>query len=250
MAAVGKLFILKVFRAAVGGAAQNKRTLAALFHVGQVRAQAVEAHVRCQGDKVGLKISLKMRFCIHLSRFRNVAALDVGNGEQLIFTQISQRVTISHHAVHAECLIIGNLHFVAARHLAGCVNDFPVKAHQVFTGCFRAVGIAFGQIGKIGVQSHANRAFRRYGFIKSVHLSHVKNLLKYVITGALSLLLLVCFLRFFVHGAAAFYRAAHTAPKGHAVKGRILAFSGKLRRMHGVRLVQLYHDKVSFHAGL
>ncbi len=57
MAAVVQLFVLKIFGAGVGGAAQNEHALALLLAVRQVGADGVEAHVGGQRDDVGLEVA-------------------------------------------------------------------------------------------------------------------------------------------------------------------------------------------------
>ena len=92
--------------------------------------------------------------------------------------QIIQSGFICAHAVEPEGLVVRDLHLVAARDVLGGVHERLVEAHDVLARGEGGVGKALGEIGKVGVEAHADVAFFLHGFVQSVHLQHHNFLLQ------------------------------------------------------------------------
>ena len=172
MAAVGQLFVFIIFRAGVGGAAQHEHALALFRHVFRVRRDGIQPHIGRQRNEVRLELAVQMGLGIHLGRFGNVAALDVRDGHKALPAQVFQRGFIGQHAVQAQRLVIGDLHLEAARHAPRGFDDIPVEAEDVLALGESLVHTLRGDVGKIGVQPHANGAFFGHGLIQTVYLQH------------------------------------------------------------------------------
>ena len=168
VAAIVQLFVLKILRAGVGGTAEDEHALALLGAVRQIRADGIQAHVGGQCDDIGLKIAGKVRLGVHFSSLGNVTALDIGNDRQAGGAGHFQRFGVGAHTVQAQGLVVGDLHFVAARHALGGVNQGAVKRDDILP-C-RPGGVGGGQVADFGIQPHADRAVRGNALVQFVHV--------------------------------------------------------------------------------
>ena len=177
VAAVGQLLVLKVLGTSVGGAAEYEHTLALLFGIGQVGADGVQTHIGCQRNEVALEIAGKVTHGVHLGGLGDIAALDVRDHRHTGLAHSLQGVGVGLHALHAQRLIISDLHLVAAGHSLGGINELLVEAHDVLALGQGAVHKIGGQIAEIGVQTHAHRAAGFHSFVQFVHVRHLGVLL-------------------------------------------------------------------------
>ena len=88
-----------------------------------------------------------------------------------------QGVGVGLHALHAQRLIISDLHLVAACHSLGGINELFVEAHDVLALGQGAVHKIGGQVAEVGVQTHAHRAASFHSFVQFVHVRHLGVLL-------------------------------------------------------------------------
>ena len=143
-----------------------------MLHIRHIGLNGIQAHVRSQRDEIGLEIALKVCLGIHFGGFGNIAALDIGDHGHTGGAHSGQRVSIGLHAVHAQAFVIGDLHFKAACHSLGGLDDGFVEGHNVFAGGFGRVHKILRQIGNVGVKAHAHRAAGGHGIIQFVHVCH------------------------------------------------------------------------------
>src|SRR5699024_926577 len=170
MAAVGQGLVLKILGAGIGSAAEYENALALLLAVRQIRADGVQTHVGSQRHDVCLKIAGKVRFGVHFSGFGNVTALDVRNNRQTGGPGHLQRFGVGAHTIHAQGLIVGDLHFVAAGHPLGGGDQGAVEIHHVLP-C-RLGRIGGGQVADLGIQADADRTVGGYALLQFIHVGH------------------------------------------------------------------------------
>ena len=172
MAAVLQLFILKIFCAGVGGAAQYKQALALFLAVRQVGADGIQAHIGGQRDDISLKVAGKVCLGVHLGGFGNIAALDIGNDRQAGGAHHLQGFGVSAHAIQTKGFIISDLNLVAACGSLGGFNNAAVEFHHIFTGSLGVVHHIGGQVAELGIQTHAHRAVGCHAGIQFIHVGH------------------------------------------------------------------------------
>ncbi len=108
---------------------------------------------------------------IHFGGLGNVAALDVGNDRQAGGAGQLEGLGVGAHAVHAQGLIVGDLHLVAACHALGGVDQRAVEVQHVLAG--RLGGVGGGQVADLGIQADADRAVGSYALVQFVHVGQI-----------------------------------------------------------------------------
>ena len=68
--------------------------------------------------------------------------------------------------------VIGDLHLEAARHVLGGVHNGLVEPHDVLAGGQLRLGKALRQVGKVGVQAHADGTVGGHAGIQFIHIGH------------------------------------------------------------------------------
>ena len=140
--------------------------------VGHVGIDAVHAHVGGQCHVVRFKLALEVCPGIHLGRGGDVAALDVGDRDATLGSDVLQRLRIGVEPLKSQGFVICDLQLEAGAAVGRGIHDAAVELEQGLTGHVEAAAECGRQVVQRRVEADADGSACCYG-VKQLVDDHV-----------------------------------------------------------------------------